>query len=380
VTPPARPIEVRYEDPLDRIWVTCAARVGLRITRTDDVYAATDGRGSLALATDASLDPDDGLAQLIFHELCHSLVQGPERFAVPDWGLCNQTPDDRLREHACLRLQATLARPHGLRRFLAPTTEYRAFYDALPEDALGDGVAGDAWLEVVLARRGLVRVERAPWHPHVTEALEATASVLRAVRGHADGPPVPDGRALSPGTSAAGASLPSLLARVDAPAPRHPRTRLPLAAGAAAEARCGDCAWRTVSGRCLQTARRVKVGRDDEACERFEAAGDLDCRRCGACCRAAYGAVTVRADDPVVSTAPGLLTRAPDGFVTMSRRPERGPLAEPGDTRCVALEGDLAQGVPYACGVYADRPATCREFTRGGPSCLEARRRVGLSR
>jgi Fe-S-cluster containining protein len=47
--------------------------------------------------------------------------------------------------------------------------------------------------------------------------------------------------------------------------------------------------------------------------------------------------------------------------------------------RCAALSGGNTPHETYACAIYDDRPRTCREFTRGGGNCLDARRRVGLS-
>ena len=75
-----RDITHRYIDPLAQIWLSAAQRIGLSVRRTPDAYAATDGKGSLAIATDENLDADDSLAQMIFHELCHSLVEGEESF------------------------------------------------------------------------------------------------------------------------------------------------------------------------------------------------------------------------------------------------------------------------------------------------------------
>ena len=55
-----------------------------------------------------------GLAQLILHELCHALVEGPGALNRPDWGLDNESARDVEREHACLRLQARLAQRQRL--------------------------------------------------------------------------------------------------------------------------------------------------------------------------------------------------------------------------------------------------------------------------
>jgi hypothetical protein len=373
----------RYEDPLDRVWTTCAARVGLRLRRAGDVNAATDGRGTLTLSTDEGLDPDDGLAQMVFHELCHSLVQGAASFEVPDWGLDNFTDIDALRERACLRVQATLSRPHGLRGFFAPTTEYRAFYDALPEDALpvvslpGD-IGSPEVVEVLLARRAIARAGRDPWGPHLEDALTATAALIAAVHPFADGPPVPDARGLVEGTSRAGAALPSLHTRVEPRPVRHPRTRLPLGVGARAAETCGTCAWRAESGVCRQAERRVRTLPAHPACERWEPA--LDCLRCGACCREAFGAVTVRADELVRGPHVDLVRTERDGFRTMRRVPETSAIRGHDDTRCIALRGDGGDAHPFTCAIYADRPDTCRAFTLGSAHCLVARRRVGLSR
>ncbi len=170
----------RYVDPLDAIWLRAAAEVGLRVVRAPDAFASTDGAGTLVLGTPETLDADDCLAQMIFHELCHALVQGPASFSVPDWGLDNETERDVAREHACLRAQAALLSPLGLRVALAPTTDFRAFYDALGEDPLAPVDLGDCSVE--LARQALARVDTPPWAPHLRRALDATAKVVAAVR------------------------------------------------------------------------------------------------------------------------------------------------------------------------------------------------------
>ena len=174
---PARQISSRYEDPLDLVWVATAARLGLRVERSAEVYASTDGRGTLQLARPEDMDPDDCLAQMILHELCHALVEGPDAEGRPDWGLSNRDDRDLVREHACHRLQAALADGHGLRTFLAVTTDHRAYYDALPADPLADD--GDP--AVAPARAGWERARSGPWAPVLEAALTATAAVARGV-------------------------------------------------------------------------------------------------------------------------------------------------------------------------------------------------------
>ena len=334
-----RRIEHRYLDPLDQIWLTTAQRIGLTIERGDDVYASTDGHRTLRIGAAPTLDADDSLAQMIFHELCHSLVEGPESFARPDWGLDNTGARDELREHACLRLQAHLAARHGLRRFLAPTTDYRAYWDLLPADPL----APRRDPAVTAAVFGAQRAGRPPWAPHLEAALAATAEVVARAAAFADH-----------------ASL--LLAAEPAPA-SHP-SRLPPWPAIDGR-RCGTCAWRTDAGICRQ-ADGAAVAADWDGCSRWEAS--LDCLDCGACCRAAYHSVTVDPQDPVVRLHPGYIE-------------DRGSYLEirrSGD-RCAALEGGAAPDQPYTCAIYLGRPETCREFELGSENCLIARRRVGLS-
>jgi hypothetical protein len=336
-----RSVTHRYADPLDQIWLVAAGRIGLRVERSGEVYASTDGRRTLRLGEPATLDADDCLAQMIFHELCHSLVEGPDAFARPDWGLDNTGPRDEAREHACLRLQAHLADRHGLRRFLAPTTEYRAFHDRLPPDPL----APRRHPEVVAAVLGLRRADKPPWGPHLEAALSATAEVVRSAARFAE-----------PAT---------LYALAAAAPPPHPTGLPPSPLPGRA---CGGCAWRDAAGLCRQAGSDpAAVAAAWPGCARWEPA-PLDCQQCGACCRAAYHSVTVDRDDPVVRLRPSLVL-------------DRGAYLElqrSGD-RCAALAGGAGDDEPFACTIYADRPRPCREFERGGDNCLIARRRVGLS-
>jgi len=229
-------------------------------------------------------------------------------------------------------VQAALLRPHGLRRALAPTTDYRSYYDELPEDPL----AGAA----PIVRLALARAEKPPFAPHLHEALAATEAVTRAAaRFGAEG---------------------SLFARVEPAPPKHPLEFLLGTSGS-----CGDCVWRHTSrgvDRCRHAAD-ARVDKHWPGCERWEP--ELDCQDCGACCREAYHSVTVPRRDPVVARHPELVVRR-NGYVEIRRV----------DDRCAALTVDAGR---YACTIYADRPRPCREFERAGANCLEARRRVGLA-
>jgi len=343
----AREVTHRYVDPLAQVWLTAARRIGLRVVRTPDAYAATDGSGTLAIGSDATLDPDDSLGQMIFHELCHSLVEGEQAFTRPDWGMDNTGPDHDWREHACLRVQWVLAGRHGLGAVFAPTTEFRAFWDRLGGDVLAE--RSDPSVQAAIA--GLRRVGQPPWAPALEQALAATAQIAQAA---------------APFAEAAGNDGPRpLWLGVAPPPPPHP-TGLPARPVGATVATCGTCVWRN-NARCRQA--NAKIDAAWPACERFEAA--LDCQTCGACCRAAYHSVEVSRRDPVIKAHPELIV-------------DRGSYLEvrrAGD-RCAALEGGLVEHgttTRYHCSIYDDRPRTCRDFTLGSAHCLTARRRVGLS-
>lgn len=345
----ARVVTYRYIDPLTQVWVGAARRIGLRVVRTPEAYAATDGHGTLAIGDDKALDADDSLAQMIFHELCHSLVEGEESFGRPDWGMDNTGPDHDWREHACLRVQYTLTGRFGLRTVFAPTTDFRAsFWDQLSGDVLADRT--DRSVQAAIA--ALRRVDHPPWSPALTEALAATSRIAAEAARHAPEPDV-------------------LWAGVTPAPPPHP-TGL-AAAPAGAEGSCGTCAWRYDArggSRCRQAD--AKVDPAWPRCERFEPVASIDCQTCGACCRAAYHSVEVARRDPAVKAQPSYIV-------------DRGTYLEirrDGD-RCAALGGgrlgEDGKVTRYACAIYDDRPRTCREFTLGSAHCLTARRRVGLS-
>lgn len=352
----------RYRDPLDTIWEEALRAVGLSLERTEHAYATSDGRGRLALATDVGLDADDCVAQMVLHELCHSLVQGQDSFELPDWGLCNESERDVVLEHACLRVQAALLAPHGLRRVLAPTTDYRSYYDALPHDPFA--VESEAEVEeVLLARAAYARRGASPWAPHLERALVATRDVVLAL-----GPHLPSSHLLSTGTA------PPALHQSGLPARKGDETSAPT---------CATCAWAKPRGKSLRCAPSGRtVGAQLRACANYEP--ELDCQACGACCREAYGAVEVSARDPARRRHAALMVARPGGF-DMARE----------DGRCVALRGGerlptrgrpprslplyRPSAEPFSCAIYQDRPKTCRDFTRQSEHCLTARRAVGLS-
>lgn len=373
-----RVVRSRYSDPVDLVWLACAARLGFSVRRDDAVYASFDGERVLTIAPPADFDADDSLAQMIFHELCHGLVARDADRGAPDWGLDNTDDRDLVWEHACHRLQATLADAHGLRAFMAVTTDWRPYWDALPADPLApcDDPAAE------LARAGWERSRQAPWRAALDDALAATAAIAAVVRP------------LAPADSL------WALAR-----PLHPLGR-PIGS---ADATCGGCAWRHRAGpgppvaRCRRhpaaappagrtgfqpalraesrptpapsrrrSAPRVdaRVDPDWPACDLWEPPlTDADCADCGACCRQGFGLVPVSPRSRLARERPDLVTR--DAFGLHLPRP---------DGFCVALDRGPADGPPYRCRVYPLRPSGCSDFEVGGAHCLDARRRVGLSR
>lgn len=108
--------------------------------------------------------------------------------------------------------------------------------------------------------------------------------------------------------------------------------------------------------------------------------GELDCERCGACCRAEPpfgGGVYVRldADDQtrlLPDEAARLVVAAPGGGCAL-----RLAAAPRGQQVCAALEGRLGERV--ACAVYPRRPGPCRHLEAGSDACRLARAEAGLS-
>lgn len=325
------------------LWTCVAAEAGWQVVRAADAYASSDGQGRILIGIDEILDRDDAPAQLIFHELCHALAEGPASWSRPDWGLSNTDDRDVLSEHACLCVHVLLAAPFALRGLMAPTTEYRPYHDALDEAALPSSAEPAA----ARARAAL--------------ALPGNAALLAGVVR---------------GLAATRAALDDVTAPGAASDTRHP---VGFAWGAPGES-CGTCAWFYRGGRgpavarCRQSARGEGDGlRTDaatRACERWEA--PVDCQGCGACCREAYHSVTVSVRDPVVWKQPDLIVRHGHRFEIRREGP-----------RCAALEDRRTAPVPalplFSCGIYQDRPRACRDFEANGRHCLVARRRVGLS-
>lgn len=317
-------VRLPYQDPADLIWLRAAQSIGWTVERSTQVFASFDGKNTLRISTVEDFDPDDCLAQMILHEICHALVQGPEKLGLPDYGMENIDDSDLFAEYACHRLQAALLHPFGLRVALSPTTDHRPYYLALPVwPCRGEDAAA------VAARAGLKRARQGPWAEILTQALSATADLADAVR-HIPG---------------------NLWSQSLA---RHP-LGLPPSKDPAV---CTDCAWGQ-SGRCLVADQHLP----ELGCAAWEPVlSASDCGACGACCRQGFDVVDLEPDSPLLDRADVV----DHGF---------GPqLPRPGGY-CVALTGEQS---PYRCGVYSERPKSCRDLAPGSEGCLAARQRCGL--
>lgn len=357
--PVSRLPHTRYQDPVDLIWLQAASSLGITVVRSAEAYAAWDGSGTLTLSSAEHLDADDCLAQMILHEVCHLLVSGERARQQADWGLDNTSPRDLVYEYATNRLQAALAQAYGLRQFMAVTTRWRSYYDALPPDPLAP--CSDAAQPLALA--GWQRAKVQPYRSVLHNALTATAEV-----------------ALLLGESAPEDSLWRTAQAA------HP-TGFFQHANAALH--CSGCAWAMPRSdgklQCRQTrsgctpvsyflgepARqpaRLRLDATQRACEHWEPTLTTeDCFRCGCCCHKGFDVVEVTATETFTRRHPDLIE---------IRSAERRVVPRPAG-RCVALTGDGSTEAPYLCCHYDERPRSCRSFALGGDACLQARQRCG---
>ena len=347
--------EHRYLDPVDEIWLATARKLGLRVQRSDAAYASYDGRGTLNIATRAEFDADDCLAQIIFHELCHALVTGPYGAAPRGLGLV-QRRRARLAARACVSSAAGGAgrAPRSarfLRRYHRPppvlgcpagrsARHRRRSGDRVGKGgierarigAVGGGAGGRARAQ---PRASPPRCDRSPIScRYGTRRATCTRAASRSHRGR----PARARAAIVLGRTTPGLGVRCRVVAWLAPARDRSRyasnsTRTPASAGS-------------------------RPGGDP-------------CAECGACCRQGFDLVPVRAREPLVRIRPDLL------------RTDRHGLHVPRPNgRCAALtvSDDGSDAARYRCSVYADRPRACAEFEVFGDACLQARRRVGLSR
>lgn len=178
-----RNIEKTYDDPLSLIWIHAAAQMGMQVKRSAEVNASWNGDGILTIGTSETLDPDDCLAQMVLHEICHALCEGPESLLKLDWGLDNFDPTKKVHEHACLRLQAALAGQHGMRSFFAATTMFRPYYDRLPVEPLAEAEDSVNDPAIAWAKAGWKRAHNGPWATALEEALCQTAQIASLLHG-----------------------------------------------------------------------------------------------------------------------------------------------------------------------------------------------------
>ena len=172
-----RTITKHYSDPLDLVWIHAARQMGMHVVRDPEVFASWDGAGTLRIGAAETLDADDSLAQMVFHEICHALVEGPDAFDQEDWGLHPDVEVGAVHEHACLRLQSALSDRHGLREFFAATTDFRTYFDKIGENPL----SGTSDPAIVLAQTAFERATTGPWSDALENALRQTRLIAEVV-------------------------------------------------------------------------------------------------------------------------------------------------------------------------------------------------------
>lgn len=199
--PNPRTIEKYYSDPIEMIWEHCIHHLGWQLSRSNEVFASWDGKSTLTIAKVSDLDPDDSLAQLILHELCHACIEGKAAWSKTDWGLDNTNEQHLVNELACHRLQAALADQVDLRTFFAVTTDWRPYYDQIPEhwdqaqndeqimrwsEAFNQDINDARYLDlhaIKLAQRGfsLLKSEEQFWGA-LSTALEQSKSIAQVLK------------------------------------------------------------------------------------------------------------------------------------------------------------------------------------------------------
>ena len=125
----------------------------------------------------------------------------------------------------------------------------------------------------------------------------------------------------------------------------------------------------------------LSAGRDDVKSSRPPLRQRFDCQACGACCCNTQRNIATKDRDYVeVQPTDELFKQRKDLLKQLAVRNEAGVwhLKLVGEEqRCVALDGDLGEGV--GCEIYALRPSGCRRVEAGDEECLRARRAHGFS-
>jgi Fe-S-cluster containining protein len=90
---------------------------------------------------------------------------------------------------------------------------------------------------------------------------------------------------------------------------------------------------------------------------------DLDCTRCGACCKGL--SVELTAEDESRLSADEVLSLTRFDEPTLRRR----LIQRPGGA-CIALREEEGR---FLCSIYERRPGACRDFENGSRLCLQLR-------
>jgi Fe-S-cluster containining protein len=106
----------------------------------------------------------------------------------------------------------------------------------------------------------------------------------------------------------------------------------------------------------------------------------FDCKSCGACCCNTARNLRDNHREYVEITKKDKLFRERELLEQVGVKNARGELhmilVGP-EQRCIALDGDIGEGVK--CTIYAWRPQGCKNVEAGDDECLKARKSKGMS-
>lgn len=337
-----------YIDPLEYIWRRAAKQFGFNVERSKDVYASNNGRGIIYIAENQYLDPEDSMAQMILHELCHGLVQGESKVYELDWGFGKegQTEEEETAwEHAALRLQAALLQQHGLRDIFIPTTPFRSYYQNLGANPLSNLDDCAPFLQ-----KGIALANRAPYRIILNEALNASYQMISVLQSMTY-------KSTATHFLWDGFELPKC----------HATGRMELSAWF--NKKCLDCVWFNDDFCQKNTDAPQKILGTFNACSQFEQQ-QLDCQSCAACC-CAFDQIPI-SDLEFVHLSrlnPKIVTSLPDytGMTYNKSLPSCAALAHSSDRQ------------RWHCTIYEERPLTCQDVEKYGPACLFARQKQGFT-
>lgn len=102
---------------------------------------------------------------------------------------------------------------------------------------------------------------------------------------------------------------------------------------------------------------------------------ELDCRSCGACCKAHPGYQEKDWVPVYLVDVERMSTEEKEKYL-LEISPNKFAIKLTTNRRCTALSGEIGSCV--SCEIYNNRPGVCRNFEKGASECHCARWQVGL--